>query len=75
MSWQPIETAPRDGATVLGYFADRKSGVMFDLIRWMEAGENSDWHYDGTYHHAPGHPQPTHWMVIPDPPAGAGSDL
>ena len=68
MSWQSMETAPKDGTTILGYFADRKTGMSFDLITWMHAGEHSDWHFDGTYHHDPGKPQPTHWMQIPDPP-------
>ena len=71
MTWQPIDSAPKDGTTVLGYFAGRKSGLSFDLITWMDAGERSAWHFDGTYHHEPDKPQPTHWMAIPDPPADA----
>lgn len=70
MSWEPIETAPTDGTTVLGYFADRKTAVPFDLITWMHAGEQSGWHFDGTYHHEPSKPLPTHWMAIPAPPVG-----
>ena len=71
--WQPIETAPKDGAAVLIYQpADtdndlpaviqvaRYEATLFEpnIFRWIEAeGEQYE-----TY-------SPTHWMPLPAPPS------
>jgi hypothetical protein len=53
--WQPIETAPRDGAVV--------------LVGWKRSGEstmafykNGAWFYEVSRYEIP---EPTHWMPIP----------
>jgi hypothetical protein len=58
MTWQPIETAPKDG-TVLLVHGER--GVELGwcvLSRWYWHGRNSVTE------------QPTHWMPLPEPPDG-----
>lgn len=57
MSWQPIETAPKDGSEFLGWFPG--STVM---IWWM--GQGGVWGNDFWEGEAP-----THWMPLPNPPA------
>jgi hypothetical protein len=63
VGWQPIETAPRDGAPILGY-----ADCSFAVVEWYKAGgywslseagsyaEDSEWH-------------PTHWTPLPKPPS------
>lgn len=61
MDWQPIETAPKDGADILlGAFYD--SG-HWDVVlgRWQSWRRLPGWPPCGrTY--------PTHWMPLPAPP-------
>lgn len=61
MSWQPIETAPKDGTVVIGYdpsgaYATRSG---FEFMRWLD-GQWCDPETHRMY--------PTHWMPLPDPP-------
>ena len=67
MSWQPIETAPRDGSDVLALF----SGGNVSFVRWVfnhrtkttfwnDASEWDCYEYENT--------PPTHWMPLPEPP-------
>jgi hypothetical protein len=62
--WQPIETAPKDGAWILGYGAHEdecgKLGVPTTPIRWAYG----DGWLNGTY--CPSYP--SHWMPLPPPP-------
>lgn len=63
--WQPIETAPKDGARGL---------LLAKAGEWVGEGYWSD--YDDTWREvnnhgtdAWGHPlDPTHWMHLPEPP-------
>ena len=66
--WQPIETAPKDGATILLYFPkgywadDRDIAIGF----WSDG----DW-YSGEADSTPmtGFGSfPSHWMPLPEPP-------
>ena len=72
--WQPIETAPKDGTTVLVWF--KTHGCM--SARWTDRdeGPTSDyacWHVDD-YKHGPYQVRgyrsgdDTHWMPLPEPP-------
>ena len=57
--WQPIETAPRDGAEILGYH--QSLGVW--IVSWDSDEEGF----------SPGF-QPTHWMPLPEPPKETEND-
>ncbi len=59
--WQPIETAPKDGTIILGYWLGGKHdcaihATKFWVGRWWEPNED--------------YPQsePTHWMPLPAAP-------
>jgi hypothetical protein len=68
MEWEPIETAPKDGRCILGYFNDLEQGPFYQLIGWDVCAEimkrkpawrnccNEPW--EGF----------THWMPLPEPP-------
>ena len=58
MTWQPIETAPKDGAIVLVFIG----GIMGTGF-WDD--EVDDWELCG---YLIGSAKPTHWMPLPDPP-------
>lgn len=69
MNWQPIETAPRDGTAVLGYWSrphgladipsdESNYGITAYLnFEWVSAD-------DDEVFYSP----PTHWMPLPEPP-------
>jgi hypothetical protein len=75
-NWNPIETAPKDGTVILGYFPGFKKSVR--ETHWIESETReygkitrsyAEW-YTGAmtgFSSAP-EPQPTHWMPIPEPP-------
>ena len=61
MTWQPIETAPKDGTEFLAY--DPDLGIV--IADWDDG-----WHYDcfdsdgmGFYDQ-----EPTHWQTLPAKP-------
>lgn len=71
--WRPIETAPRDGTTILVYF--RQHGAM--TVRSDDEHDPCDdwrlWYVDDHKHgpyvvrgYRPG--DDTHWMPLPQPP-------
>jgi hypothetical protein len=59
MTWQPIETAPNDGTSVLLFLPDRWGGVVtiadYDLDDWSDRGGSELI-------------TATHWMPLPAPP-------
>lgn len=76
--WQPIETAPKDGNSILlgtagapavwtGYFRQERSPGM---MRWTD-NQIYRWTRDG---YMDLNWNPTHWMPLPDPP-DAGVDV
>lgn len=66
LEWQPIETAPRDGAIILG--RSEYSGRI-GSIQWMEIEDSVlKGHWSGI---ALATDKPTHWMPIPTGNAGA----
>ena len=64
--WQPIETAPRDGAPVL-IACVGECGTKWMYVAWSK---RSAWRFcerkDGSYYAV--HDTPTHWMPLPEPP-------
>jgi hypothetical protein len=68
MTWQPIETAPKDGTHFLGarmYFGAPPWTivVMHHSVHDLENGKLLvSWDHDDEF-------RPTHWMPLPDPPA------
>lgn len=59
-TWQPIETAPKDGTMVLACWAG--SGIHPIVSRWLKNSER--WTHP---FNKPVNP-PTHWMPLPEPP-------
>lgn len=66
--WQPIETAPKDGAPVLLY-ADHKIYLAEYEEGYWVTGRIADQAYHGySKHNLCLFPDPTHWMSLPAPP-------
>ena len=77
LSWQPIETAPKDGTKILVYKKYSRFGsIVYDDI---DLGTNVDAHYIEiaywTYYgwridafSPPSNKDPTHWIPLPLPP-------
>ena len=60
--WQPIETAPKDGTTVLAVL----DGCMTTISMYQAKQE---WILEHDGGHDPRWPlKPTHWMPLPEPP-------
>jgi len=74
MEWQPIETAPKDGADVLVFY--QAAGVAFAHIAYWDDGTETDpddvgwWFYRSSLGREmlEGYFTPTHWMPLPAPP-------
>jgi hypothetical protein len=66
MKWQPIETAPKDGAWVI-LFVDVELGKDCGIMTgfYIENGEYGYWS-DEEYQLFP-----THWMPLPEPPCAS----
>jgi len=61
--WQPIETAPKDGDSVLTW-----DGERVDMAHWSTFGDGPGcWVVDNTDVGI----KPTHWMPRPEPPVQA----
>jgi hypothetical protein len=68
MEWQPIETAPKDGTTVLGYFGGRSGYVSRqDIVPICWSGWGGGVWDNATSGHHMGD-DPSHWMPLPPPP-------
>lgn len=71
-TWQPIETAPRDGTEVL---ANDTSGIGSRVVvaKYLAGDEWSGWIYDDDMltDCNPLGPRPSHWMPLPPPPEEA----
>jgi hypothetical protein len=62
MEWQPIETAPKDGTWVLGFFP--YYGV--NQMQWHDGNRKLEHHWMLFGRLTP--TDPTHWMPLPEPP-------
>jgi hypothetical protein len=65
--WQPIETAPKDGKTILitnGYWVDRG---WFSKSVWL-APAKEGWVTEDERDCGQIHRDITHWMPLPEPP-------
>lgn len=68
MEWQPIETAPKDGTTIL-FWDDL---MDYQIGSWSEYedpdGEPREGWNDGIFPIIGDSGQPSHWMPLPQPP-------
>lgn len=62
--WRPIETAPKDGASVLMSNGKWISIGFYTATGWGD-DEPPGWYSDDS----PSRAHPTHWMPLPAPPA------
>ena len=74
MTWQPIETAPRETELLVGRWINAdwrlcQSGLYFDEGNERE-GEPANWywHCDWDAAGVTDNEGPTHWMPLPQPP-------
>lgn len=62
MTWQPIDTAPKDGVEIVGH--DKATGVSH-----VTSFANGVWHDPDDHYYSEAPPfAPTHWMPLPDAP-------
>ncbi|MDW9726351.1 hypothetical protein GOB91_29325 [Sinorhizobium meliloti] len=71
-AWQPIETAPKDGTTILAFCQDGEGDdaepMRQAVLKWDgNAGDSGLWvgYYRGLRYHG----DPTHWQPLPPKPA------
>lgn len=74
-AWQSIETAPKDGTTVLAHFPQRIGYVgRQDVVPVLWSGwGGGTWQNATTGHNISA--VPTHWMPVPDPPVHKQDDI
>ena len=65
--WQPIETAPKDGANVLVF--DSQCGVQVGYLRYFNLHWNISPQWCSSFGEVRLHPH--HWMPLPAPPKEA----
>ena len=69
--WQPIETAPKDGTSILLFASDYPPLSYMGVGQWAFAdpdlGFVEGWFWPFAI-------RPTHWMPLPVPPALAGEE-
>lgn len=68
MTWQPIETAPRDGTHIL--LGGMTYGLPVDVGSWGTTDYNrKERTYNKGWTVNPGYvANPTHWQYLPEPP-------
>lgn len=70
--WQPIETAPKDGTSILvwPYWSDEKPAQ----VQWRDMKRTPGrWEISTSYFCYGANP--THWMPLPEPPVLKTTDL
>ena len=68
MTWQLIETAPKDG-TEIPIFARWRDGSSIAAARWDKFANEPSWSAGYATSYLP--EVVTHWMPLPDPPKAA----
>ena len=63
MEWLPIETAPKDGTSILAYTGD---GYTYPLVCACAFDDGLWW--PDTWESPDDPLHPTHWMPLPPPP-------
>lgn len=66
--WQPMDTAPRDGTPIIGWYGDH-----YTIVAWREGGEwvnrrrtgRTVWFWSSGYNR---HPEPDCWQPVPAAP-------
>lgn len=61
IDWQPIETAPKDGVSILAFHPSPYTGGRIATMIWDGTGWRADIHSFVKL-------RPTHWMPLPKPP-------
>ena len=69
MEWQPIETAPKDGAWVFLYWPTMSISA-YPAVGHSH-GDEYGWE---TVNRDYGEVYPTHWIPLPEPPAALSQD-
>ncbi|CAB4188119.1 Domain of unknown function DUF551 [uncultured Caudovirales phage] len=64
--WQPIETAPKDGTWILGYWRDQRITEYPRVIFANDCSQHDVWYTADNRDFGPVYP--THWMPLPEPP-------
>lgn len=66
LSWQPIETAPKDGTIFIAYRPNFKESIVSEVSEdyWFEADDFIPAGWANSSEISP----PTHWMPLPQPP-------
>lgn len=79
MSWQPIESVPKDGVVVLLFWSNRDVD-WWAVAAWETFTDGSAGWIGQSFHSEPqGNwtsligEDPTHWMPLPDPPLAASA--
>jgi len=68
MTWQPIESAPKDGTSVLAFWGQDSALDLFGVIYWgCEEGCGEPIWLENDKAVGP----PTHWQPLPEPPEAA----
>ena len=68
--WQTIETAPKDGTSILlyGYWEGEIHKIEDEKNIWMAQYTYGDWLINGGDSYGSYVRNPTHWMPLPEPP-------
>lgn len=75
-TWQPIETAPKDGTRFLA--TGGGLGCHIDFASYNDrvgCWNTTDFTLDDTDYEPEGYNRPTHWMPLPPPPESSGQNL
>jgi hypothetical protein len=65
-NWQPIETAPKDGTTIVGWSKENGADILFYGMTEHDDVIEEGWLYHFDFQTWP--TKPTHWMPLPKPP-------